>query len=1383
MADNVDNNDSIDNNLDDQIDDISLFDDFDAGDPKIDGRKPSSAGKTITKNLLSATSAFTKTAATEVADSMPKTSGLVGEFLEIKDSLNEFKQEFRENYQPTINEVKKAMYKSLPLVEKYIPKKLYDKIEKSLNDYKEEVREAQKTQEQRQSEKISRSIAEIFAAQEEIRSGERTEDRVADMVEKVTEATRHKDLKKSLISINNNLHFQSQFIKTTQTAWMKKMLELKYISVYTQRESLATLKIQVTMLETKLEELKHNNAIPDWNKWTKGDLLRKAKRDIIVGKAMKAAPSIKNYFSRVGKNVVGTAKQSTMGVLRGIKSQAALMGTAADMQQMMPDDMQGPGTGVGKFIGGLGGMFGGRRLADRLLPFIESAEDASQNVKDTAFFRGKRLKEQLEGRGSIGASFLASFLPDHTESMDVENELLTDPTQPVPLDRSMRQAVVEIIPLWLSKIAKNTRDIATGQDTEIEQYDVVTRTIKSRSEALKSAQGEVFGKEGARSQDAMIAVGKMRAGLERNIVGESAGEAQKAFDIQQKQLLKFISNSAVKNEILYPAAIRAFALGDPLDAVANRYINKTFEGIENPRAIANLITMSIYTGDGKLDKKIVRQIEAQIVNASSAKTWRDRLPQMLEAHGGYSMFKGTDLISDEGVVSEAELGSMLSDVGTEQLSSQVSQTSSSTLNRLAAREQKEQELRERFSRGRRQPPPIPNINAGYGREMTDRLVELGGMRRSSATDYELSGDMESDQERLSLFENTMKSPVTMGTTGGSLNQYRAMQSLGQELSEIKDELIRYHNLKESSDAKQLSEMIEYYNYRKTIDDKTIDAFTDTDDTTGALGSNDIFEKIQLDLQTLTETSIKNGMEMLVKLDDIVAAAELNLEMAQKRTTDLSRLTTLTDNRTPKKVFGDTDMDNIREGSYADFMKDKASKKKMMAYGIPGAIGSLAYGRRQPPPIPGQRPPEEEESGGLPGWLSWLPGVGIAGGALSLATRMSGMGRFGVNLATKAGLLKKTGLLGRYGQVGVRGLAKSGLGRVLGSSAARGTMSFGGKLLQKGLLPVLAAWEAGRGIQETALDDEKAQTSQDEFSGMQKGLAETYLNNPIMKAILTKTQRDSLTGATTGLMKTFNVDNIAKDLSEGNVLGATWEGVKGVFGAPKKVGELIGTDVNVATDWAREMKGDTNTHGLLEYLKFKGAIEDPWGWGDWKILDWEFIKGLRFQDLQRLVASNKFSEEDEGFIFKIAQRNRRARDKEAAMKKKREAAQKSVKKPQLAVTTTDSTGKVVAESYQAPSMEKKTAEVAEAARQEIAIQADKSSKEQLEETKKMVEALHMVTAKLESIDGNTGQLGDIKKDLGDNLKAASEPKVVIANTEGGNNRPKIQRSSLDITHKA
>ena len=63
------------------------------------------------------------------------------------------------------------------------------------------------------------------------------------------------------------------------------------------------------------------------------------------------------------------------------------------------------------------------------------------------------------------------------------------------------------------------------------------------------------------------------------------------------------------------------------------------------------------------------------------------------------------------------------------------------------------------------------------------------------------------------------------------------------------------------------------------------------------------------------------------------------------------------------------------------------------------------------------------------------------------------------------------------------------------------------------------------------------------------------------------------------------------------------------------------------DYGKKLWNARKGDEVARQLVAMDAARDPWGWGDWKITDWEVIRGLPKDILEDLSTSSKFSEED------------------------------------------------------------------------------------------------------------------------------------------------------------
>ena len=741
------------NSLDDQFDEADVFADFDMGNEPPQGRKPASPAKAITKNVLNIASSFTESAAQEVENSLPRTSSLIGEVKSFKDDLEALKSDVQRELKPTVNAVKRAMHKSMPLAKDFLPKKLYDLLDSKLKDWEEDQIKRRKSREEMQAEEIEATLADIFGAQEDIRKDERQEALANQLVDRVMESKRHKDQIGALTAIDSKLLFQSDFIRTTQSAWMKKMLELQYIHVFTAKEHVAVSKVVANILENKLEEIKHNTSLPDLVKTKRSEYIRSLVRGRTLAKIGDVAG---NYLTGVRQRVGKFAQEKILGGIRATRELADQAAGAADMaasakEMAESSGMEMPeGKGAAGLAGKLLGIPVGRRLATLFAPMLGELEDASGNIKETAYFKAQQFKKRLEGSGNIAGEFLSTLIPEHQEKRTIQNQLLDDPFGPISFDVGTRQAIVEVIPGYLSSIDKSLRDLVTGEPTEAREFDVVSRTFTTASKAAESSVSRSFGDERSRSQSILNVVGAFKGAT----VTKQGETGKEAFERVQRDVFAFVTNSAIKNIFLEPAMIKEYAESDVVDPKeSNNYIAQTFEGLQNPKATAQVLVSAMYNGE-ILDDIPVRAIERAISRAIQSEAWKDILPQFLEAHGKWGQFREMGALDENNNIKDEFLRDVLLNVGDERFESEVGMASGSMERNLRIRKEQKELMRETV--GDKLPSFVTSLadkiaswkNGGLLRNMasffssqadTIEQVDLGGVMNDVKTAVKASG--------------------------------------------------------------------------------------------------------------------------------------------------------------------------------------------------------------------------------------------------------------------------------------------------------------------------------------------------------------------------------------------------------------------------------------------------------------------------------------------------------------------------------------------------------------------------------------------------------------------------------------------------------------------
>lgn len=815
---------SIENNsLDDKFEEADVFADFDMGSEQPKGRTPASPAKVITKNLLNMASSFTESAAAEVENSLPRTSSLIGEVKSFKDDLEALKSDVQRDLRPTVNAVKRAMHKSMPMAKDFIPKKLYELLDSKLKDWEEESTKRDKTRDEVQQEQIAATLAEIFGVQEKLRLDERENVIANQLVDRVMESKRHKDQLAALTAIDSKLLFQADFTRTTQSAWMKKMLELQYISVFTAKEHVGISKVIANILEFKLEEIKHNTSLPDLLKTKRNEYVR----SLIRGRALaKIGDTAANYLGGFRDRFGKFAQEKILGGIKATR-QFADMGSgladmAADAKQMAESSgmEQGPSGTAGGIVGKIAGIPIGRRIAGTLSPILSEIEDASGNIKETAYFKGKQFKEKLQGSGNILLQALATIIPEHQEQRTVANTALDKPFEPISFDVGTRTAIVEVIPGYLSMIDKSLRDLVTGDTTEARRYDVTKRSFATATKAAEGAVSYAFGKEDVRSQAALHTVGTIKG----TISMKAGEEGKEAFKRVQRDIFRFVTNVSISNIFLEPASIKEYADSDEIDpSKSNAYVARTFRGLERPKETAQILVSAMYNGDD-LDVISLRQIQNAISRSIQAEGWKDLLPTFIEGQGQWELFRQMGAFDERNNIKDEFLEDVLLNVKQERFEREV-EASAGTAERTLKR-RKEEKLLLRESVTDRLPGMVTSV--------ADRIKDMvpAGLMRNIASFFTTTAEEIEKQD----FGGIIRGATEQASAAGGEYLQKARQMVGTAGEGLQDAKRRVQSVDIDSLKEEVSSL------KARLQEATGEAMDSVTDATGKIDVATLKEK-------------------------------------------------------------------------------------------------------------------------------------------------------------------------------------------------------------------------------------------------------------------------------------------------------------------------------------------------------------------------------------------------------------------------------------------------------------------------------------------------------------------------------------------------------------
>ena len=237
----------------------------DEGIIKGKGRKPSSSkikyaiesGKAIGGGVLEgAKQAF--------YNAVPNAEPLVSDVTDTLDDMRALKQDISKDLQPIIISVENAGRKFLPKAEKFIPKKVYNKIKETLDRRAAERRVGVgPSKSQLEQTEITDALTSIFGATAEMNLANQREQKKEGLVDRAVGSIRHKQNFAQMTHIYDAVRSTELFHRTQHMGYMKKSLELKYKHLFIARDTFNLLQSSLKTYEGYFKAITDNTALPD----------------------------------------------------------------------------------------------------------------------------------------------------------------------------------------------------------------------------------------------------------------------------------------------------------------------------------------------------------------------------------------------------------------------------------------------------------------------------------------------------------------------------------------------------------------------------------------------------------------------------------------------------------------------------------------------------------------------------------------------------------------------------------------------------------------------------------------------------------------------------------------------------------------------------------------------------------------------------------------------------------------------------------------------------------------------------------------------------------------------------------------------------------------
>ena len=612
--------------LDMNFDDPS--DSFDIEGPKQGKRKAvSSVATNTTAALKAGTFNIGKNVSSSILNSMPVSSSLLDDASMAKDQLADAFSDTREEVAKAVIVGKKALAYALPKTKRYIPKKLYGKLEQ-FSKVEKDSGYVKKSETEQAQEATQQTIEKLFSTVKQF-DKEQLETKTAEkFISDIRESAFRKRVLAALYKLNEKSTFNIRYASNTATPFMKKSLEVGMMQLFFAKQQHGTLKVIAELLDKKLEAIITNTSLPEVAKIKLNDKFATSWRVQTMDAASRSiADYAKKFVGQYRSNILGNISQlSDMGG-QGIEmlEQAEEMGLGADEK----------GKG-GKFVGGMIGNkispFISRALLEPLKPFTRSIERDLGMVRSYIRSGARDIREKLSSSSNTLLQTVGQMMPITTPYVEIGNNLLTNVDEAVPFDKLTRQSIVEIIPKWLSKIATNTRNIYEGRETGEEVYNVVKRRITSVEEAKHDFMTYKIGDVKSRSQGIKEAMG-----IIKGAIGTNSQLNDTHFDFSKDDILRLVDNMVANNINFQRTLFAKYRYVTSEDDIDMNEMRIYLEGVKNPVALLRVIGNLIFH-DGEYDNEFLALMQRAIETETSKKSVRNEMPSDVEKYGFYSMF-------------------------------------------------------------------------------------------------------------------------------------------------------------------------------------------------------------------------------------------------------------------------------------------------------------------------------------------------------------------------------------------------------------------------------------------------------------------------------------------------------------------------------------------------------------------------------------------------------------------------------------------------------------------------------------------------------------------------------------------------------------------------
>lgn len=633
----------------------------------------------ISKGIRNTASNTAETIKDRVSERMPNAASMINDFESFKNDVEYLRDDFVRDITPTIQQLKRTGQQLKPHIQGFLPpfaKKFYDKIIRT-----EDTEETTKSKEEKEKESIAQEIDSVLGKQFKTTLELEKERKQDNLIDRAIEDNRHKQDFKQFSVIRGASEFQVNFMRDAQLPYMKKSLELKLRHLYIAKETRDRIKSVSEILEGKLDQIRHNTALPDIQKVQRAETLKAKVRDRVNDKIL-----------GIGGKILGNVKDKVLDPFKNTLGQLAGMGDMAGMF------LGGKGSPLNTLLS-LGYMFGGEYLGGKITKKLfgdrysndnkgifgnraDFVEEMLENSREKLLL-SMNDKAKLGGDGILGK--ILSFLDQGIENNvgSAVNIAARDPNEVTSFKNKDSIALTQVIPGLLSKQLQQLTILTTGKrNTEELVFDYDSQTFVTSSKKLEQIRIKAFGSQESRQRDYAEAQARVQATFDQKFTGDK--DSLKMVNDAMPLISKVIVNAGTLGRSLQPDIIHKKAeeirklnagLIDefeiPFNSEVDDYFNDLFKGLPKDKKVDGkggdydslilaLDTM-LYT-NGKLNTEIFNQVYNEIVlYFKKTDRYKEELQRavdqgyagLMQGKGGLIESSGSSFtFSDKNVISE-----------------------------------------------------------------------------------------------------------------------------------------------------------------------------------------------------------------------------------------------------------------------------------------------------------------------------------------------------------------------------------------------------------------------------------------------------------------------------------------------------------------------------------------------------------------------------------------------------------------------------------------------------------------------------------------------------------------------------------------------------------